>query len=130
MRICHALLMIAGFSMLFATLLQAQDRPPRRIYLNGIDISSANHQLLERVNVRIDGQGNVFIEAPHYNVIEESSYVPLSSLATEQSSRPRHKEAGKFPDGANPETPIQPLRELRKQANPLPELKRAEDGDR
>ena len=44
----------------------------RGIFLNGIDISSAKHQTLENVTIRIDGQGNIYIEAPHYEVNEEA----------------------------------------------------------
>lgn len=92
---------------------------PRLIYLNGVDISSAKHQILERVTVRIDGQGHIFIEAPHYEVTEESTYIPLSSLATEQASRPFHRNAGPLPK----QTPIldggEPLQAPANQSNPL-----------
>lgn len=53
----------------------------RSVYLNGIDISSARHQSMKNVNIRIDGEGNLFIEGSHYQVNEENTYYPLSSSA-------------------------------------------------
>jgi hypothetical protein len=51
----------------------------RSVYLNGTDISSAKNQKLRNVTVQIDAQGNVYIEAAHYQVHDESAYLPLSS---------------------------------------------------
>ena len=90
----------------------------RRIYLNGVDISGAKHQELSDVNISIDGQGHIFIEAPHYEVIEESQYIPLSSNFKSKSTRPAHKPAGPLPhknnlsDTQNLKAPLSP-------ANPL-----------
>lgn len=95
---------------------------PRRIYLNGVDISSAKHQSLKKVDLRIDGQGNLYIEAPHYDVTEESTYIPLSSLATESASRPAHKSGGPLPENLRAVEPIEPLQGLIKQAKPLKNL--------
>ena len=51
----------------------------RHVYVNGTDVSSARHAIIEGAHVRIDGKGNIFITAPHYQVHEESLYIPLSS---------------------------------------------------
>ncbi len=51
----------------------------RSVFLNGKDISSARDQDLHHVEVRIDGTGNIFLEAEHYQVSEETQYTPLSS---------------------------------------------------
>ena len=50
------------------------------LFLNGIDISGARGQELKNVDIIIDNQGQIFIVAPHYQVHEEDTYVPLSSL--------------------------------------------------
>ena len=68
----------------------------RNIYMNGIDISSARHQALSNVSIRIDGDGNVFIEAPHYQVHEENTFIPLSSWNREVGA-PAHQPAGAMP---------------------------------
>src|SRR5690606_10690339 len=47
-------------------------------FLNGTDISSARSQELKNVNVVINERGDVFIIAPHYQVNEEDTYIPLS----------------------------------------------------
>ena len=66
----------------------------RNLYLNGIDISSARHQNLENVQVKIDGQGNIYISAPHYQVNEENTYIPLSRW-DRRISGPQHKQGAK-----------------------------------
>ena len=38
------------------------------VYLNGVRIDGVTNQKFDKVNVSIDGEGNVFIEAPGYNV--------------------------------------------------------------
>lgn len=96
----------------------------RSIFLNGIDISGAKHQILENVTVRIDGQGQIFIEAPHYEVNEESTYIPLSTWNREDGGRPPHDNTGAFPlerkklgqgmplpDSSLPSTPVKKIRE-------------------
>jgi len=112
------------FTLLFSGLSQplTAQTENRRIYLNGVDISSAKHQSLKQVDLRIDGQGNLFIEAPHYDVTEESTYIPLSSLATETASRPLHKSGGPLPKNLRAVEPIEPLQGLSKQAKPLKNL--------
>jgi hypothetical protein len=62
----------------------------RSIYLNGVDISSARNQDLRNVHVHVDGDGNVFVKAPHYQVTEEETFVPLSSYKHSQSA-PEHQ---------------------------------------
>ena len=66
-----ALLGFCTFSM--STMVEA-----RSIFLNGTDISSARGQELKNVSIHINENGDVFIMAPHYQVNEEDSYVPLS----------------------------------------------------
>ncbi|MFW7381654.1 MAG: hypothetical protein ACOH5I_22795 [Oligoflexus sp.] len=113
---------LAFLSLCFSQRLTAQSSEPRRIFLNGVDISSAKHQLLKQVDIKIDGQGHLYIEAPHYDVTEESTYIPLSSLATESASRPRHKTPGPIPKSASTVDPIEPLQGLSKQAKPVRNL--------
>ena len=82
----------------------------RRIYLNGIDISSAVHQELKNVNVKIDGQGNLFIEAPHYQVIEESKQLPLIPEKRDKPSVEHRKQLQPLstPDSAVQDLPVEP----------------------
>ena len=53
----------------------------RNVYLNGVDISSTKSQALKNVNISIGEDGSIFIEAPHYQVNEESTYTPISKHA-------------------------------------------------
>ncbi len=89
----------------------------RRIYLNGVDISSATHQQLENVHLRIDGQGNIFIEAPHYEVSEENTYLPLSSLQSE-STEIQHQSMQALPNSLGKVSPTAPLQPLSKELAP------------
>lgn len=68
----------------------------RIIYLNGVNINSVKNQELENVNVNIDGSGNIYIEAPHYEIGVEQSYHPLMP-----------GELPKFPKAEFNELPIQ-----------------------
>jgi biopolymer transport protein ExbD len=56
----------------------------RSVYLNGIDISSTKNQSLKNVNIQIGEDGSLFIEAPHYQVNEESTYTPISGQAKQR----------------------------------------------
>ncbi|MEI8025872.1 MAG: hypothetical protein WCI18_05965 [Pseudomonadota bacterium] len=49
----------------------------RNIFLNGKDVSSATGKKLEGVNISIAENGDVYISAPQYQVLEEVSYTPL-----------------------------------------------------
>ena len=85
----HLVMLVVGVFLMTPTLLA------RNVYVNGTDISSARHQLMENVNVRIDGDGNLFIEAPHYQVNEESTYIPLRRNVSD--ARPEHRPGGIMP---------------------------------
>ena len=95
-----------AFSILFlcGILFATTNALARNIFLNGIDISSARHQLLENVTIRIDGQGHLYIEADHYQVNEESHFVPLSDKNATYG-RPEHKQRRTFAETA-PEKPL------------------------
>jgi hypothetical protein len=79
----------------------------RSIFLNGVDISAARSQELKNVDVRINESGDVFIVAPHYQVNEEDTYVPLSKYA-EGLKLPKHKAPQAVGETLNvgPGTPI------------------------
>ena len=70
----------------------------RVIYLNGVDISSAKNQSLEQVNVRIDSRGQIYIEAPQYEVQQESTFVPLSRQTPQRPNLPVHRSPGPLPN--------------------------------
>ncbi len=53
----------------------------KNLFLNGVDISSARSQELKNVDVIINEQGDIFLVAPHYQVNEEDTYIPLSKFA-------------------------------------------------
>jgi hypothetical protein len=74
----------------------------RTIYLNGVDISSARNSFIENANLRIDSQGNILIEAPHYQVNEENTYTPLSSW-NQVTSTPLHQPASPIKSKKSPE---------------------------
>lgn len=62
----------------------------RSIFLNGTDISNARSQTLDDVDIRIDEKGNLYISAPHYQVHQEETFVPLSRYAPDNTTM-RHK---------------------------------------
>jgi len=45
----------------------------RSVFLNGANIDSVRNQTLKKVDLFIDSEGNVHIEAPEYKVMEEGS---------------------------------------------------------
>jgi hypothetical protein len=55
-------------SLTSAVLLLASPALAGSVYLNGVRIDGVTNQKFDKVNVNIDEQGNVFIEAPGYNV--------------------------------------------------------------
>lgn len=82
----------------------------RNILLNGVDISSARGQHLKNVDVTINEQGDVLIVAPHYQVHEEDSYIPLSKYV-QNLNTPEHKApqaAGSGMAKSLPTRPVQP----------------------
>ena len=82
----------------------------RNIYLNGVDISSARSQELKNVDLVINEKGDLFIVAPHYQVNEEDTYVPLSKYAQGMNA-PKHQPMRKLepvPEKPMEPTPVQP----------------------
>lgn len=59
----------------------------RSIYLNGVDVSSSLNQKLKKVDITIDGSGNLHIKAPHYQILEEDQYVPVNEKSNRLSKR-------------------------------------------
>jgi hypothetical protein len=72
----------------------------RNVFLNGVDISSAKSQDLKNVDVHISDNGDVYLVAPHYQVNEEDSFVPLSRYV-QGLNQPQHQPAQKL----NPTAP-------------------------
>jgi hypothetical protein len=66
---------------LYATSSLAGPGGVKSVFLNGVDISSARSQELKNVDVIINEQGDIFLLAPHYQVNEEDTYIPLSKYA-------------------------------------------------
>ena len=77
------------------TLALASTTGLRNVFLNGIDISSAKSQDLKHVDVHISESGDIFLVAPHYQVNEEDSFVPLSRYV-QGLSQPTHQPAQKM----------------------------------
>jgi hypothetical protein len=69
----------------------------RSVFLNGVDISSAKNQSMQQVNISIDSQGNVYIEAPQYEAQQESTFVPLGRQGTVTARIPQHRAPGPLP---------------------------------
>tara|TARA_B100001059_G_C17259468_1_gene298197 strand:+ start:122 stop:496 length:375 start_codon:yes stop_codon:yes gene_type:complete len=64
----------------------------RNIFLNGKDISSATGQKLDKVNVFISENGDIFITAPQYQVYQEKTFVPLAKAKKRQQSAQSHPQ--------------------------------------
>ena len=77
----------------------------RSVFLNGVDISSAKNQSLQQVNITVDSQGNVYIEAPHYEAQQESTFVPLGRQGSITARIPQHKAPGALPTAKSPFQP-------------------------
>ena len=75
----------------FFFVLSATSAEARSLFLNGVDISSARSQELKNVTVQINENGDIFIIAPHYQVNEEDTYVPLSKYV-QGINLPVHKK--------------------------------------
>ena len=61
--------------------------PLNTVYLNGENIVGLRNQVLEGVNIRFDSKGNIFIDAPHYEVHHDSSFHPLLPEETPQFAK-------------------------------------------
>ncbi len=79
----------------------------RSVYVNGKDVSSVKGQFMKNVSIRIDDHGDIYIDAPQYQIIEEDSYVPLSSMTQKQKKQvlPEHR-AEPIPIAKNDEKKI------------------------
>jgi hypothetical protein len=66
----------------------------RDVYLNGTDISSAFNQHIKNADIRIDEKGTIYISAPHYQVKEQDTYLPLSKFFQE-TQPPAHQNEPK-----------------------------------
>jgi hypothetical protein len=99
MKIWACLLIIWNTSVLSQTVSSPQ---ARSIYLNGVDISSARNQELSKVNIRIDSQGNLYIEAPHYDVQRETTFLPLGRQLPGQPKHLEHKPPTALNQNPNP----------------------------
>lgn len=81
----------------------------RNVFLNGKDVSSAVGKKLEGVNLSIAENGDVYISAPQYQVLEEVSYTPLGlgSKDSKSTSTPeaRGRSHASLPTGVNSQVP-------------------------
>lgn len=103
----------------YATLIHAAPAGTRSVYLNGVDISSAKSQDLRNVDVHINEAGDLFIIAPHYQVNEEDSYVPLSKFV-QGMNLPKHKPPQKVgPNEAVPVAKLEPGQPIPKAGEPV-----------
>src|SRR6476619_7381652 len=76
---------------LFAVLLLvASSAVAGSVYLNGVRIDGVTNQKFDKVNVSIDDSGNVFIEAPGYNVRQVEGN-PEGQRAREPQGTPTRK---------------------------------------
>jgi hypothetical protein len=74
----------------------------RSVFLNGIDISSTKNQSMQQVNISIDSQGNIYIEAPHYEAQQETTFVPLGRQGVNAGRIPQHRAPGPLPTAQFP----------------------------
>lgn len=75
--------------------------PGRLIYLNGENIGSIRNQDLENVNLHIDQNGNVHIQAPQYEVETEQSYHPLLPKELPQFQKAPFYDNSNLPKGTH-----------------------------
>lgn len=102
--LCFFVLFLPNYPCLAASIAM-----PRSIFLNGIDISSAKNQVMSGVTVRIDSRGSIYIEAPQYEVQQESTFLPLSRQTPPHPQIPVHRAPGSLPNTVTPEDPKQGL---------------------
>jgi len=99
---------VAFVVAVYATTGSSSTNGLRNVFLNGIDISSAKSQDLKHVDVRISETGDIFLVAPHYQVNEEDSFVPLSRYV-QGLNQPVHQPAqmmsGTVPAKSGPAMP-------------------------
>jgi len=106
----------------------------RSVFLNGTDISSSRGQELKNVSIHINEKGDVFIIAPHYQVNEEDSYVPLSKFV-QGINRPVHKkphavsELGAGTAGFGTSIPIYENGQIKKVGDPSPSVAKNNGGN-
>lgn len=86
----------------------------REVFLNGSNISGSRNQTLKNVTLKIDGEGNIYVEAPHYQVNQENTFIPLSRWQKPKVS-PQHNTPGKIPDTQSKLTPVERLPTLQEQ---------------
>ncbi len=77
----------------------------RNIFLNGKDVSSATGKKLEGVNISIAENGDVYISAPQYQVLEEVSYTPLSQGAKDSKAATLPESRGRSPSSHSSSMP-------------------------
>lgn len=80
----------------------------RSVFLNGIDISSAKSQDLKHVDIHISENGDLFVIAPHYQVNEEDTYIPLSKYV-QGLNQPAHHAPQSIEAGRTRELPNEAL---------------------
>ena len=91
----------------------------RTIFLNGVDISAAKSQDLKNVTVHIDERGDVYISAPHYQVNEENTFMPLSKYV-QGLNAPKHEGLKPAPVSSMTATPENKVPSLSDQSSKEP----------
>lgn len=82
----------------------------KSVFLNGKDVSSATGKKLEGVNISIAENGDIYISAPQYQVLEEVSYTPLGQGKKDLSTPvPTEPITSKPSAGLLPEAPASEL---------------------
>lgn len=93
----------------------------RSIFVNGIDVSSIKNQTLKKVDVYVDEHGNIYIQAPHYQVTEESSFIPLSKYYQNHKPNIEHKPIRPLTTNKNNNTGAVPKSDNNQILNILPQ---------
>ena len=86
----------------------------RSVFLNGKDVSSAAGKKLEGVNISIAENGDVYISAPQYHVLEEVSYIPLGTEKKDPPALKRDETPARLGTSDLPDTPASNLSETGK----------------
>ena len=80
---------------------------------------------MQQVNISIDSQGNIYIEAPHYEAQLETTFVPLGRQGINAGRIPQHRAPGPLPTSQlpAPQAELAPASETRDTLGGSEELK-------
>ena len=108
--------------------LAAQDGQLRHIFMNGVNVSQIRNQVVTNAKVTFTRNGDIHIEAPQYDVVEEDHFEPLSkATASSKTSRQSHTSTIQSGNNKNVLTPSFPLKSETVRDLPASEILRRQE---